>query len=59
MPREQDMIAGHRASPEHIVSAAQETGSRSIAYTYTEPTIFFEHAYHIALLTHLEGLANI
>jgi len=59
MPREQDMIAGRKASPEQIVSAARETGSRSIAYTYTEPTIFFEYAYHTALLAHLEGLANI
>jgi len=59
MPREQDMIAGRKASPEQIVSAARETGCRSIAYTYTEPTIFFEYAYHTALLAHLEGLANI
>jgi pyruvate formate lyase activating enzyme len=59
MPRERDIIAGRTTSPEEIVSNALITGSRSIAYTYTEPTVFFEYAYHIALLAHLDGLANI
>jgi pyruvate formate lyase activating enzyme len=59
MPRERDLIAGREASPEQIVASALDTGSRSIAYTYTEPTVFFEYAYHIALLASLDGLANI
>jgi hypothetical protein len=33
--------------------------SRSIAYTYTEPTIFFEYTYDTARLAHEAGLANI
>jgi pyruvate formate lyase activating enzyme len=57
--REKDLIDGRQTSPEEIVANALDTGSRSIAYTYTEPTVFFEYAYHIALLAHLEGLANI
>lgn len=59
MPREQHLILGHEASPEQIVSAAQQAGSRSIAYTYTEPTVFFEYAYDTARLAHAAGLANI
>ena len=59
MPREQDLISGYKASPEQIVTSAQESGSRSIAYTYTEPTIFFEYAYDTARLAHDAGLANI
>lgn len=59
MPRERDLIAGQKASPEQIVSSAVKTGSRSIAYTYTEPTIFFEYALDIARLAHPAGLANI
>lgn len=59
MPHEKDLISGHKASPEQIVAAAQETSSRSIAYTYTEPTIFFEYAYDTARLAHDAGLANI
>ncbi len=50
---------GNPASPEEIVSSAQESGSRSIAYTYTEPTIFFEYAYDTAQLASAAGLANI
>jgi len=59
MPRERDLIAGREASPEQIVARTLDTGCRNISYTYTEPTVFFEYAYHIALLASLDGLANI
>jgi pyruvate formate lyase activating enzyme len=59
MPRETGMIVGERASPQEIVATARRFGCRSIAYTYTEPTIFFEYAYDTAKLAHQEGLANI
>ena len=57
--REQHFIAGEEASPEQVVAAAQRAGCRSIAYTYTEPTIFFEYAYDTARLAHKAGLVNI
>lgn len=59
MLRESHLIAGRAVSPEEIVDSAMQTGCEAIAYTYTEPTIFFEYAYHIALLAHLVGLANV
>lgn len=59
MSREQHLAAGREASPEQIVAAAQQAACRSIAYTYTEPTIFFEYAYHTACLAHEAGLANL
>lgn len=59
MVREQHVIAGKEASPEQIVVAAHRAGCRSIAYTYTEPTIFFEYAYDVARLAHEAGLVNI
>jgi pyruvate formate lyase activating enzyme len=59
MPREQHLIAGREASPEQILAAAHKDGCRSIAYTYTEPTIFFEYAYDTARLAHKADLANI
>ena len=34
-------------------------GCRSISYTYTEPTIFFEYAYEISRLARHAGLANV
>ena len=50
---------GRRASPVEIVSSAKRSGSRSIAYTYTEPTVFFEYAYETAKLARQEGLGNV
>ena len=55
IPRERNLIAGYEASPKQVVTAAKRTGSRSIAYTYTEPTIFFEYAYDTARLAHCSG----
>ncbi|MCD6093834.1 MAG: AmmeMemoRadiSam system radical SAM enzyme [Candidatus Omnitrophica bacterium] len=46
-------------NPAKIVATAQESGCQSIAYTYTEPTIFFEYAYDIARRAQGVGLANI
>jgi pyruvate formate lyase activating enzyme len=59
MVREQDLIAGDEVAPQEIVAAARRTGCRSVAYTYTEPTIFFEYAYDVARLAHDAGLANV
>jgi pyruvate formate lyase activating enzyme len=59
MPRERGVIAGRKVSPEEVVADARATHSRSIAYTYTEPTIFFEYTYDIAQLAHEASIANI
>ena len=50
---------GEEASLEQVVAAAQKADCRSITYTYTEPTIFFEYAYDTARLAHEAGLANL
>lgn len=52
-------IIGQDLPPEEVVKQAIETGCQSIAYTYTEPTIFFEYAYDTAKLAKKKGLANI
>ena len=60
MPADRDgHIAGDPATPEQVVLAAQQSGCRSIAYTYTEPTVFFEFASDTAQLAHAQGLKNI
>lgn len=46
-------------SPQQIVEAARARRCRSISYTYTEPTVFFEYAYDTARLARKAGLANI
>jgi len=59
MPRDRGQIVGRQATPEEVVRSAQRTGSRSIAYTYTEPTIFFEYSFDIARLAHQQGIASV
>jgi len=46
-------------SPADIVEEALKNGCQSIAYTYTEPTIFFEYAYATAKIAKEKGLSNI
>ncbi|HTP65254.1 MAG TPA: AmmeMemoRadiSam system radical SAM enzyme [Geobacteraceae bacterium] len=57
----QDMlcITGIDLPPAEIVAKALASGCRSISYTYTEPTIFFEYAYDTAVLAKKAGLRNI
>jgi pyruvate formate lyase activating enzyme len=52
-------IAGDTVRPEDVVKDAESSGCKSIAYTYTEPTIFFELAYETAKIAHARGLNNI
>jgi len=59
MPRDRGQIWGQQASAEQVVRAAQRYGSRSIAYTYTEPTIFFEYSYDIARIAAGTGIASV
>jgi len=46
-------------SPEEIVAMVKTHNAQGIAYTYTEPTIFFEYAYDTAKLAQKEGLKNV
>jgi len=52
-------IEGQAISPQQIVSMAVRSGCKSIAYTYTEPTIFMELAAETGRLAKQEGLANV
>jgi pyruvate formate lyase activating enzyme len=59
MPRTEGSIAGRERSPESIVARALQSDSRTIAYTYTEPTIFFEFAFDTAGLAKKRGIGNV
>ena len=60
MPAEHNgMIAGNASSPSDVVDAAVRGGCKSISYTYTEPTVFFEFAYETAKLGAEKGLRNV
>ncbi len=52
-------IPGYLLSPEEIVEDARKLECRSISYTYTEPTIFFEYAFDTARIARDSGLYNI
>jgi len=59
LPKEGGRIPGEFVPPEEVVAAAQASGCQAIAYTYTEPTIFFEYAYDVAKLAKEKGLKNV
>jgi len=46
-------------SPEEIVHEAIHQQCQSIAYTYTEPTVFYEYVYDIAQKAHTQGIKNV
>ena len=52
-------LANYDLPPEQLVAAAVESGCPSIAYTYSEPTIFFEYMLECAKLAHERGLRNV
>ena len=52
-------LAGESISPAQVVDAAVRSGCKSIAYTYTEPTIFMELCNDCARPARERGLANV
>jgi len=59
MPREMRMPERRRVSPEAVVGKALDSNCQTIAYTYTEPTIFFEYSYDTGRIAHEKGLKNV
>lgn len=58
-PREGGSVEGRRVSPQRIVEEALSLGAASIAYTYSEPTVFFELMLETATQAVRHGLKNI
>jgi pyruvate formate lyase activating enzyme len=54
-----DVFPPGEISVEEVVQEAKRSGASSIAYTYTEPTIFYEYAFDIAKRAQTEGLKNV
>jgi pyruvate formate lyase activating enzyme len=59
MPRSERIIAGVDITPAEIVARAKKSGSQTIAYTYTEPTVYFELACDTAKIAVENGLKNV
>ncbi len=56
--RETDTLAD-RATPEVIAAAAVKLGCRSVAFTYNDPTIFFEYAIDVAQACRAVGVKSV
>jgi len=52
-------VYSYEIPPEMIVRKAKETRAHSIAYTYVEPTIFYEYMMDIGLLAKKAGILNV
>jgi len=59
MPRSTLMITGEDTAPAVIVERAKKSACKTIAYTYTEPTVYLETALETAKIACLEGLQNV
>jgi pyruvate formate lyase activating enzyme len=53
------IITGDSVTPQAVVEATEKSGCRSIAYTYTEPTVFFEFAHDTAQIAHTRRIRNV
>lgn len=56
--REIDKL-GSVASPEKIAQVAEDTGCRSIAFTYNDPVIFHEYAIDVAEACHQKNIRTV
>ncbi len=54
-----DLDGSQEVTPRQIVDLALQYGSKTIAYTYNEPTIFYPFARDTAILAHEAGLKNV
>lgn len=52
-------IKNHFLKPEKIVELAKTYDCKSISYTYTEPTIFYEYLIDTSKLAKKEGIKNV
>ncbi len=55
----EEMEVRYRGEPASIVAEALRTRSLSIAYTYSEPIIFYEYVYDTARIAREKGVKNV
>jgi pyruvate formate lyase activating enzyme len=52
-------VPGEKMEPEEIVRGAVSKGCKSISYTYTEPTVFYEYVLDTAKIARKKGIRNV
>jgi pyruvate formate lyase activating enzyme len=55
----EEMETIYRAMPGEVVAAALQEGCHSIAYTYSDPIVFYEYVYDTAVEARGQGLKNV
>ena len=58
-PHNEFVVEGEEVTPEEHVQRAIKFSTLSIAYTYSEPTVFLEYALETMKLAHQKGLKNV
>jgi pyruvate formate lyase activating enzyme len=53
-----EQVESYYLSPEDVAAYAQESGSRSIAYTYSEPIVFYEYMLDCAKAGRKKGIRS-
>ncbi len=56
---ESGVVPGRRVTPEELISLAVTNRARSLAFTYNEPTVFFELVYQTARQAKEKGLPSV
>jgi pyruvate formate lyase activating enzyme len=54
-----EQIDNMKLTPRDIIRRAQRTNSPTIAYTYTEPVVFYEFMYDTATAARLDGVSSV
>lgn len=54
-----EQLKNYHITPKGIVDIAKREGCTTIAYTYSEPVVFYEYMYDIAGLAQKEGIGNV
>ncbi len=57
--RNPEDVAAYELPPEEVPRVALEHGCRSVAYTYSEPIIFYEYTVDSCIRAHEAGLKNV
>jgi pyruvate formate lyase activating enzyme len=55
----EDMETIYRLEPARVVSLARLQGCQSIAYTYSDPIVFYEYVYDTSVLAREAGMTNV
>lgn len=54
-----ELTTNYSLMPEEVIKRAIDTGSSTIAYTYSEPTVFYEYMFDTAKLAKEAGIKNV